>query len=150
MTTQQFTADGSVRDRLKYALKPLGAALVLPPLAYGFLGATVGNALTMLVVGLAVTLPLIWGRRSWGKTIAIHAGDIQVTRRDGSVLAIASSAITALLNKADCVGVVWQDGQKRRSLVIGGEGFSPQTWHQLTQAFQALDQQRKQAAVAAP
>ncbi|MBW8847806.1 MAG: hypothetical protein JF607_22820 [Burkholderiales bacterium] len=125
-------------------------ALALPVLAHSLFGATVGISLSMLMAGLAVTLPLIWGRRSWGRAIVISAEDIQVMRCDGTTLAITGSAITALINKTDCVGVVWQDGPKRRSLVIGGEGFSPPTWQQLAQAFQALELQRKGATVAAP
>jgi len=150
MTAQSFIADGTRGALVRHALRPLGTALTLPLLAYSVFGATLGNALTVLMVGLMLMLLAIWGRMSWGKAIAIDAGDVQITRRDGSSLTVPGRAITALRIKADCAAIAWQEGRKRRSLVIGSETFLPATWQQLAQALQALESQRKEAAVAAP
>ncbi len=118
-------------------------------MAYSVFGATLGNALTVLMMGLMFMLLALWGRMSWGKAIAIDAGEVHITRRDGSLLTIPGRDITALRIKADCAAIAWQEGQKRRSLVIGAETFLPATWQRLAPALQALESRRQEAAAAA-
>jgi hypothetical protein len=136
-----FHADGSRLDLARHGFRQIGLAIALPLVLYAFFNTPLSSLLTVAGVGLGLTALLTWGRISWGQAVAFTPeGGVHVMKRDGSTLEIAASAVQLVRVKDDCLAIVWLDDGKRRSFVIGQEGFAPATWALVRAAAQARPQ----------
>lgn len=145
-TTTLWPADGGWRELAKHAFRQIGLALAAPVIVYFVFGSPVATVLTVTGVGCTVVALLTYGRLSWGKAIAFQASGVHVVRRDGTPLDIPNASLTNVILKPDCFGLVWQQEQKRRSLVVSQESFSPANWTQVMAAARALSESRAAAA----
>lgn len=121
----------------RYVPKFVFPALMVIPMNY-LLGVSYWYSVGLLTLNVLFVLWSFKSRNRWGDRIDFSGSTLTIWCGEECRHSLESSVLTTRKANAYSLILSWNEGEKKHSLIIGGEGFSAERWQELLRTLPGL------------